>query len=75
MLVCEVLDTPAPVTNCGVLWARLSPIGRLVWVHAACLPGDSVLADFATFTHEDKAALMVALENMVEFFQTVGELP
>jgi len=56
----------------GFLWDRLKPLTRCIWCHAACLPGHRCLLDWQALSLEDRAALLVALENMQDFFEEVG---
>jgi len=56
----------------GLLWNRLTPIPRLTWCRAAVVSGDYSLRDWSDIDFPDRALLIVALENMQDFFQEAG---
>ena len=70
----EWLQSRERSKECGVLWHRLKVTTRLVWCHAACLPGDHCLLDWSALSIEDRTALLVALENMKDFSDEAGKL-
>jgi hypothetical protein len=75
MLLGEIVESSTPIRHCGPLWTRLSAPLRLLWLHAACLDGDMCIARWDALSNQERQALMLTLEDMVEFFRTVGELP
>ena len=68
----ELLKTDRPAAACGPIWTRLNAASRIVWLHAACLDGGHCVRHWIEFDHDQHAALLLALENMTEFFQQVG---
>ena len=70
----DMLNAPRPRTSeaalaCEALWSRLPPISRVTWLHAACLDGGECLSHWAAFSSQERAELLLALENMMQFFQ------
>ena len=66
---------------CGQLWENLPVYKRLVWCHAACLDGGACLRSWPLFgsltplpqlSLDERTALLLALESMIDFFQQAG---
>jgi hypothetical protein len=56
----------------GLLWNRLTPLPRLTWCNAALLSSDCSLRFWSDLDPRARSRLIVALENMLDFFREVG---
>lgn len=71
----ELLNAEHPLHKCGSVWSNLDALTRRVWLHAACLDGGLCLEDWSSFENTQRTRLMLALQDMTEFFQQIGERP
>ncbi len=71
----DLLCTERPVFACGALWTQASALYRILWLHAAQLDGGECIKHWPELTADERVALMLALERMVDFFQHVGQNP